>query len=235
MTQILKVHGPPPNPRHIEAAARAIDDGKLVLVPTETGYCYVGDAARDASYSMLLDLRAAHPRHKPFSVLCSSLKQVSAIASLPTPVFRAASRLLPGPYTFLLASNRNTPQYSDGPKRKSVGIRMSSDAVAQAVAVACDRPLVITSVTDADELQDGLYFEGLSGEPQDPDSWWITPESILAKAAAGGKSKDRISVALEWPEFVPMRVSTVIDFTDDTPVLVRDGGWPLEGVGLVGV
>ena len=229
MTQILKAHGNSPNSRHVEAAAKAIDDGGIVLAPTETGYCFFGDAQKNASYDVLLKLRMAHPRQKPFSIMCSSLKQIASIAVLPTPAFRMASRLLPGPYTLLLEANRNTPQYSDGPKRKSVGVRMSSDAMAGALVLTCDRPLVLTSVTDAEELLLGNYFEGMSDVEQDPDSWWVNPEAICAKF------KGRIALALEASEFVPMRVSTVIDFTQEPPVLVRDGGWPTGELGLMDI
>jgi tRNA threonylcarbamoyl adenosine modification protein (Sua5/YciO/YrdC/YwlC family) len=224
---MLKIHGTPPNSRHIEAATKALEKGDVVLAPTETGYCFFADAARDDSYESLLSLRKAHPRQKPFSILCSSLKQVASLALLPTPVFRAASRVLPGPYTLLLEATKQTPQSSQGPKRKSVGIRMSSHAVAQALAEGFGKPLVLTSVTDAEELMQGHYFEGMSDLAQDPDSWWVSPEAILAKF------KGRIAVALEWHEFVPMRVSTVVDFTQHPPTLVRNGGWPLESLGLI--
>lgn len=225
---MLKIHGSPPNTRHIETACAALEKGDVILAPTETGYCFFADAARDDSYEALLSLRKAHPRQKPFSILCSSLKQVAAIAHVPTPVFRTASRLLPGPYTLLLEATRHTPQSSRGPKRKSVGIRMSSHVVAQALSEAFGKPLVLTSVTDAEELMQGHYFEGMTDLPQDPDSWWVSPEAICAKF------KGRIAVALEWHDFVPMRVSTVVDYTQTPPSIVRDGGWPLEFLGLMG-
>jgi len=227
VTQILKAQGTALNSRHVDAAAKVIDHGGIVLAPTETGYCFLADASKNASYDALLKLRMAHPRHKPFSLLCSSLKQIASIATLPTPTFRTASRLLPGPYTLLLEANRNTPQYSDGPKRKSVGVRMSSDAMAGALALTCDRPLVLTSVTDAEELLLGNYFEGMSDVDQDPDSWWVNPDAICAKF------KGQIALALEAFDFIPMRVSTVIDFTQEPPVLVRDGGWPTGDLGLM--
>lgn len=221
-TPLLKIHGTPPNQRHVAAATDALRKGGVILAPTETGYCFFADASRDAGYEALLKLRAAHPRQKPFSLLCADLKQVSSIANLDTPTFRIASRVLPGPYTFLLPTTRNTPQFSGAPKRKVVGVRVCSHPVAAALAAEFGEPIAVTSVTDAEELLADSYYEDVQG----PDSWWVSPEAIL------DRFPNKVALALEWNEFVPMRVSTVVDFGESPPRLVRDGGWPLEELGL---
>jgi tRNA threonylcarbamoyl adenosine modification protein (Sua5/YciO/YrdC/YwlC family) len=222
MPTILKIHGEPPNPKHLAFAAEILRKGEIVLAPTETGYCFMGDAQKDSVYETLLKLRQAHPRQKPFSLLCSSIKQIASLAHLDTPTFRLASRALPGPVTLILNSNRNTPQFSGGPKRKTVGVRISQHAVAQGLAEEFGEPLVLTSVTDAQELLEDSYFEDV----QDPDSWWVQPAAILNKFRHG------IGCALEWHEFVPLRVSTVVDLTEGAPQILRDGGWEIEHLGL---
>ena len=191
---ILKIHGTPPNARHIESAAEALHGGHVVLAPTETGYCFFGDPESDAVFEALLRLRPGHPRNKPLS-LCGSadLKQVAAIATLDTPVYRVASRVLPGPYTLLLPCTRKTPGAACGPKRKTVGVRVSDHPVASALVKAFGAPLALTSVTDAEELIGGHYYEDV----QDPDSWWVSPEAIVAKC------ENRVPLALEWSDFVP--------------------------------
>jgi len=219
---ILKIHGTPPNARHIESAAEALRMGHVVLAPTETGYCFFGDPESDAVFETLLKLRPGHPRNKPLSLLCGDLKQVASIATLDTPVYRVASRVLPGPYTFILPCTRKTPGAACGPKRKTVGVRVSDHPVATALVKEFGAPLVLTSVTDAEELIGTLYYEDV----QDPDSWWVSPEAILSKCAS------RVPFALEWNDFVPMRVSTVVDFTVVPPVIIRDGGWPTEALGI---
>jgi tRNA threonylcarbamoyl adenosine modification protein (Sua5/YciO/YrdC/YwlC family) len=215
MGTLLKIHGTPANPKHIENAAQALSRGKIILAPTETGYCFFGDAAKDQSYESLLNLRHAHPKTKPFSIVCSSLKQISEIAFLPTPIFRDASRSFPGPYTFVLQANKHTPQHGKGTQRKTVGVRMSGHPIASALAIEFGKPMVVTSVTDAEELIQDNYYEDI----QTPDSWWVNPDQILQKFVG------KIDVALDWIEFVPLRVSTVIDYTSGEPVMVRDGGW----------
>jgi tRNA threonylcarbamoyl adenosine modification protein (Sua5/YciO/YrdC/YwlC family) len=215
MSTLLKIHGTPPNAKHLNAACDALRRGKIVLAPTETGYCFFGDAAKNSSYESFWDLRQAHPKTKPFSILCASLKQMSEISLMSTPVFRDASRAFPGPYTFVLPANKETPQHGKGTARKTVGLRISLNPVASALVEEFGLPLVVTSVTDAEELIQEHYYEDV----QTPDSWWVNPDQILQKF------KGKIDLCLEWHELVPLRVSTVIDYTSGEAVKVRDGGW----------
>lgn len=224
MTQILKVHDGNPNPRNIAQAAQALDRGELVLCPTETGYCLFGDAQLESTHTRFLRLRQAHPKHKPFSLLCSSIGQVAKCAQLETTVFRAASRVLPGPFTLILPANRHTPLFAAGPKRKTVGIRISNHPVAAHLVEAFEKPVLITSVTDAEEILADHYYD-----PDDPaaDHWWTSPESICAKF------KNEISIALSSDEPCPLRVSTVVDFSQSPPQVLRDGGWDLAELGML--
>ena len=215
MPQILKLHGLPPNQRHIETAANAIRSGEVVLAPTETGYCFFADAAQDTAYERLYALRQSHPKQKPFSVLCAELKDAAQLALITTPIFRIAGKLLPGPYTLVLEAGKRCPQYRKGNKRKTVGMRVSSHPVAMALSKEFAAPLIVTSVTDAEELIADAYYEDV----QTPDSWWVTPQKIALKFPRG------LSVALEWTDFVPIRVSSVIDFTQEPAALLRAGGW----------
>ena len=215
MASILKIHGIPPNPKHIESAVRILEQGGIILAPTETGYCFFGDAAKDSSYEALHSLRQAHPKTKPFSIVYSTLKQIAEIAFVSTPIFREASRHFPGPYTYILQANKQTPQYKKGTARKTVGVRVLMHPVASALSLAFEKTLVVTSVTDAEELIQDNYYEDI----QTPDSWWVNPDQILQKF------KGKIDVALEWHEFVPLRVSTVVDCSEGEAIVLRDGGW----------
>lgn len=223
MIRVLQVHTDTPNPRHIQFAAGILGDGKLVLTPTETGYCFIGDADRPETLQAFLKLRHAHPKQKPFSLLCQDIAQAAKVAVINTPTFRVASRVWPGPYTFVLESNRYTPKAALGPKRKSVGIRVSDNTVAAALVHAFGSPLLITSVTDAEELDMQDYYS----DPLAEDHWWTQAESICSHF-----SDDLIGCALAVPDPTPMRVSTVVDFSQEAPVVLRDGGWDLDPLGL---
>jgi tRNA threonylcarbamoyl adenosine modification protein (Sua5/YciO/YrdC/YwlC family) len=215
MALLLKFYENSLNQRHIDKAVSALDNGDIILIPTETGYCYAGKSNLDSSYIALLELRQAHPKTKPFSILCKDLKQVSSVAEVTTPIYRYAAKAFPGPYTFILKCNRNSPQFSKGTKRKTIGVRVSGHPVTALLMENVSEPLVITSVTDGEELIQENYYEDV----QTPDSWWVNPDQIAERA------NSRMTIALEWEDFVPMRVSTVIDFSEDPPRLIREGGF----------
>lgn len=221
--RVLPIHESTPQARHVQEASRALEKGELVLSPTETGYCFVGDAALPQTHTRFLRMRAAHPRHKPFSVLCSSITQMSEIALLETPVFRVATRVLPGPYTFVLPANRQSDRYMGEIRRKTLGVRISSHPVTAALCASFEKPLLVTSVTDAEELiTQGYYLH----EDDQESAWWTSVDAILRH------HPHVLAVALEIESPVPLHVSTVVDFTQTPPILLRDGGWPLDALGV---
>jgi tRNA threonylcarbamoyl adenosine modification protein (Sua5/YciO/YrdC/YwlC family) len=219
MTQILKVHTQNPEKRHIKNACQFIENGKVILIPSETGYCYVGDANKETTQNIFLKLRPHHHKNKPFSLICDSLSTVSQIAQLHTQVYKIAKKILPGPYTLILEANRNTPKLASGTKRKTVGIRISSNPILRELMLEIQKPLLITSITDQEELIAEDYFD----KEEQSNSWWTNVDEICSRNIKG-----LVSLALESDEIVPIHVSTVIDFSEDPPVLIRDGGWNIE-------
>jgi tRNA threonylcarbamoyl adenosine modification protein (Sua5/YciO/YrdC/YwlC family) len=219
----LPIHEENPHTRSIRIAADALEKGGVVLVPTETGYCLVGDARQERTHRTFLSLRQAHPNKKPFSLLCRNLQQAGQCAVLSTSVYRIATKAFPGPFTFILETSRHTPKFAGAPKRKTVGIRISSHSVAQMLIDAFSEPMLITSITDAEELELTDYFD----DEAQRDAWWTNPEAIAERFPTG------IDVILASNNPVPMRVSTVVDFTQDPPVMLRDGGWDNEIFGFI--
>ncbi|APJ04376.1 threonylcarbamoyl-AMP synthase [Silvanigrella aquatica] len=224
MTQVLSIHQKNPDKRRIKEVIEILDGGGIVLAPSETGYCFIGSASQDSTHDKLLRLRPGHPKNKPFSLLCKDISQVSKIANLNTQTFRIATRAWPGPYTFVLPSTKNTPKIASGSKRKTVGIRISNHPIISSILHELQYPLLVTSVTDEDELIAQEYFEN----KVEQDFWWTNVTDICHQTAAHG----RIDLAIEINEIVPIHVSTIVDFTENPPQLLRDGGWELEFLGI---
>ncbi len=219
MASILQVHEKNPETKHIQTALNFLEKGKIILVPSETGYCFVGDCSQENVHTQFLTLRPGHPKNKPFSLCCKDISQVSQMTQMSTSVFRIAARLWPGPYTLIFKCSKNIHKFDKGPSRKTVGIRISSHNVLNRLIEEFQKPLLITSVTDEDELFEQNYFE----TDQDESSWWTNAYEINKKVP-----KNSLALVLENDKPVPMRVSSVIDFSDDAPVLIRDGGWDLD-------
>ncbi|MEY4065128.1 MAG: hypothetical protein RIR26_1336 [Pseudomonadota bacterium] len=221
MGEILFLQGRGINSRHIEKAKSVLESGDFVVIPTETGYCYAGLAHHKRTHQNLLALRLAHPQNKPFSLLCKDAKQISEIAEVSTASFRMINKVLPGPFTLVLPSLKKTPAASLGAFRGTVGVRMTSHPLTRALLESVDSPLMVTSVTDAEELEQESYSETESDET--PDRWWTTAEGILSH------SNNKVPLLLSGEEPLVMRFSTVIDLSRENEIhILRDGGWPLE-------
>jgi tRNA threonylcarbamoyl adenosine modification protein (Sua5/YciO/YrdC/YwlC family) len=223
VAQLLQIHSNTPHLRFVRMAAEALQKGQVILCPTETGYCLLGNAQRESTHKTFLTIRQAHPAKKPFSLLCKDVQQMGQVANVTTPIFRVATRAFPGPYTFILESNRLTPKFAGSPKRNTLGIRISNHPVVEALFEEFPEPLLITSITDAEELEITDYFN----DEEQIDAWWTNAEDICSRVSSG------ISVALACTESVPMRVSTVVDFTQEPPAIIRDGGWNSDILGLI--
>jgi len=157
MTRIYRVDPVRPDPAAVEAAARALRDGELVVFPTETVY---GLAARADDPAAVARLREAKGREadKPLSL---HLPDAAALEARFGPLLPTAARLvrrrLPGPLTLVL------PDRAGG---GFTGVRVPDDPVAAAVLRDAGVPVVATSVN-------------LSGEPPAVDG------AAAAAAAAG--------------------------------------------------
>jgi tRNA threonylcarbamoyl adenosine modification protein (Sua5/YciO/YrdC/YwlC family) len=58
---------------------------------------------------------------------------------------------LPGPYTFILEANRNIPRiFSE--KKKTIGIRVPDNPIAQSIVASLGNPIIATSVHDDNEI-----------------------------------------------------------------------------------
>lgn len=191
--------------------------GGVALLPTDTGYCYVGSSHVHQVRKDLLRLRHAHPKSKPFTLICSDIARVAEISHLSTPHYRMMKRLLPGPFTCVLERHKKTPITAVTEKGKTVGVRVPDSALIQELLGELEHPLLATSVTDAEELELERYYEDFHS----PDSWWAHAEEIILHA------QGLLSAVVDYGGPLPMRASTIFDFTQDPPRLLRDGGWDL--------
>jgi tRNA threonylcarbamoyl adenosine modification protein (Sua5/YciO/YrdC/YwlC family) len=105
--------------------------------------------------------------------------------------------LLPGPYTFILNASRQVPKILLE-KRKTVGIRVPDNVVCQALLSEFGRPIISTSAC----LSDQEYLS----DPEEIAATFSHLVDLFMDSGPGG-----------------LEPSTIIDFTQDEPVVVRHG------------
>ena len=119
-------------------AAKALRDGRVALVPTET---VVGLVAAEPGLRRIEEIKSRDPG-KPIALLCASAEEAFALAANVPPLARRLADLYwPGPLTLVL----------DRPGGGTVGLRVPAGPVVRAMLAAYGEPLYATSANISGE------------------------------------------------------------------------------------
>lgn len=148
-----------PSARKIAQAVEVLHGGGVVAYPTDSVYA-LGCAieARDA-IERIARARGMS-KHQRLALICPDLATAAIYGMFSQTAFRLAQRIFPGPYTLVVPATREVPKTLTDAKRKTVGIRITSHPIAQALCEGLGRPLLTTSAVpvggeacrDADEI-----------------------------------------------------------------------------------
>jgi tRNA threonylcarbamoyl adenosine modification protein (Sua5/YciO/YrdC/YwlC family) len=204
---IAKIHPVNPEPRLIRKAADILTSGGILIYPTDTVYGF-GCSIEDKDAIERIHLIKGQRTDKPFSFVCSDLKHISEYAHVSNAAFKIMKHLIPGAYTFILpaAKMRQLPKILVS-KRRTVGIRVPDSRVTMALVREIGHPILSSSVTTAD----GAILN-------DPDQIVQVFRNSVDMILDGG-------ILLSEP-------STVLDLTDEHPVVVRQGSGDISVLGL---
>jgi len=194
-----------PSPRKIQQAIDILHEGGVAAYPTDSIYA-LGCAieARDAIERIF---RAKNMnKNQRLALICPDLSTASEFGLFSQTAFRLAQRIFPGPYTLVVPATRAVPRTLTDHKRRTVGIRVTSHPIAQALAHGLGRPLLTSSAIVPD-----------SGEP------CRDAEELLE---AFGKFVD---VVIDAPQ-TPAAPSTVIEVDGEEIKLLRMGEGPVDGI-----
>lgn len=173
-------------------------DDALIAYPTDSGYalgCQLGNAA---GVQRIKDIRHLDDKHH-FTLVCHDLAQLSQFVQLSNPVFRAVKAATPGRYTFILPATREVPRRLVHPKKRTVGARIPSSRLAQAIVTELGEPLMSCTLI-------------LPGREIPMSEGWEVQEEL-------GQAIDAVVDAGEC-EVEP---TTVVDLTGREAVVVRRG------------
>lgn len=150
---ILEIDPKHPQPRHIERAVRALENGGLLSYPTDTYYAIGCDLMNKKAVEKLYLLKQ-RPKNKPLSFLCADLSDASRYARISNFAHRTMKRLAPGPFTFILPATPLTPEMAMT-RQKTVGIRIPDAPIPQALVQRLGHPLLTASATfEGENLDD---------------------------------------------------------------------------------
>lgn len=186
----------------VEAAARAVQQGDLVVLPTDTVYGIGADAFDPVAVQGLLDAKG-RGRDMPPPVLVSAPSTLDALAVRVPGYARAlVEAFWPGPLT-LVCHQQSSLQWDLGETRGTVAVRMPDHEVALAILERTG-PLAVSSANKT----------GMAA----------ATNADLAEQMLG----DEVAVLIDAGESPGGEASTIVDCTGDQGRVLRRGALSLD-------
>ncbi|VEN73930.1 conserved hypothetical protein [Candidatus Desulfarcum epimagneticum] len=137
-----------PQPRLIDKTVEILKKGGVIVYPTDTYYGIGCDIMNKKAIEKIYRMKNRN-KNKPFSFICSGLKNISHYAKVTNYAYKTMKRLLPGPYTFILEGSKLVPKIMLT-KRKTAGIRVPDHPICMALVDALGNPIISTSAATPD-------------------------------------------------------------------------------------
>ena len=182
----------------IKEAGEIIKSGGLVAFPTETVYGLGGDALNPESSRKIYSAKG-RPSDNPLIVHIADFQDLDKIVSyIPKAAEALAEHFWPGPLTMIFSKSKAVPHETTG-GLDTVAVRFPSDRVAQALIKAAGGFVAAPSAN-------------ASGRPS-PTSGKHVFEDL----------QGRIEMLLDGGSCEIGLESTIVDMTEDIPVILRPG------------
>ncbi|WP_032091938.1 L-threonylcarbamoyladenylate synthase [Necropsobacter rosorum] len=199
MSQFFYIHPENPQPRLINQAVDILRRGGVIVYPTDSGYalgCMLGDKH---AMDRIVQIRQLPENHN-FTLVCSDLSELSNYSVVSNSAYRLIKNNTPGRYTFILTATKELPRRLMTSKRKTIGLRVPDNQIALDLLSALGEPILSCSLM-------------LPGEEHITQS---DPEEI----------RDRLERQVDLiihGGYLGQKPTTVVDLTDDSPVIIREG------------
>ena len=150
--QLLKLHPDNPDLRKINSIVATLQDGGIIIYPTDTVYGIGCDISNARAVEKLCQIKGIKSAKHRFSFIFSDISEASKyVKNLPTPVFKLMKKTLPGPFTYILEANSAVPKILKV-KKKTIGVRIPDNAIPRMIVEQLQYPIMTSSVKDEDEI-----------------------------------------------------------------------------------
>jgi tRNA threonylcarbamoyl adenosine modification protein (Sua5/YciO/YrdC/YwlC family) len=202
---LIKIYPNNPNEKQLAEVVACLRNGGIIIYPTDTVYGLGCDIYQAKAIEKLCKIRNINPEKANLSFICADLSHLSDfVKPIENAVFRVLKHALPGPFTFILNANNKVPKLMHSNK-KTVGIRVPDNEIARSIVKLLGNPIVSTSIHDDDEVIE----------------YSTDPELIYEKY------KDLVDIVIDGG-YGELQASTVVDYTSDEPVILRQGKGDLD-------
>ena len=187
----------PATDQYIDLAHNALENGEVIVYPTDTLYGFGVDATNTDAIHRLNRLKG---RIQPLSIVLESVEHMHDFAEFQGEIETEVNNLFPGAYTVLLPaeSNELSPFVQNG--SPNIGVRIPDHFFPVKLVKMLEKPIITTSINrhGNDPLND------------------VTQVEI-----------DFPNVDIfEDSSHTPSKGSTIVDFSTSPPKVIRDGDGP---------
>lgn len=202
MSQFFYIHPENPQTRLINQAVDILRQGGVIVYPTDSGYalgCMLGEKH---AMDRIVQIRQLPENHN-FTLVCSDLSELSNYATVSNVAYRLIKNNTPGRYTFILTATKEVPRRLMT-KRKTIGLRVPDNQIALDLLKVLGEPILSCSLMLPNE-------EITQSDPEEIRDYLEHQVDLIIH---GG--------------YLGQQPTTVIDLTDDTPVVIRQGSGSVE-------
>ena len=203
MSLVINIHPENPQSRLIKQVIDVLDRSGIIAYPTDSGYALGCGLGNKSAMERIIRIRQLK-KHHHFTLMLKDLSHVGKYAKLNNSGFRLMKKILPGPYTFILEGVKDIPNRLLNGNRKTIGIRVSSNPIVQAILEDIVEPIMSVSL-----IIKGYEFYNCN------DVKTVLNGSINLIIDAG---------------HCPPEPTTVIDISGDEVLILREGAGSLEFV-----
>ncbi len=197
---LLKIYPENPSQRQISMVVECLNDGGIVICPTDTVYGLTCDIFKSKAIERIARIKEIKPQKANFSFICHDLSQLADFTKpINNNIYKMMKRAFPGPYTFIVEANNTVPKYIQN-KKKTVGIRIPDNNIPVEIVRQLGHPIMSTSIHDEDDIVE----------------YTTDPELIYEKY------QDIVDIVIDGG-YGGNEASTVINCINNELEIVRDG------------
>jgi tRNA threonylcarbamoyl adenosine modification protein (Sua5/YciO/YrdC/YwlC family) len=204
MARYFDIHPADPQPRMIAQIADIVRAGGVIAYPTDSCYALGCQLGNIDGITRIRAIRHLDDRHH-LTLVCQDFVQLGQFARVANPVFRAIKAATPGSYTFILPATREVPRRLQHPGKKTVGVRIPRHVVTQALLAELGEPLVSSTLL-------------LPGQDEPMTQGWQIADQL----------GDAVDAVIDSGD-CGTEPTTVIDFSQDEPEILRRGAGDTSG------
>ena len=196
----LEIHPDNPSERKIKQVVDTLEKGGVIIYPTDTVYGLGCDIFNQKAVDKICKIRGLNPQKANLTFVCENISQMAEFTSqLDNETFKLLKRNLPGGFTFILKANNKVPKLFKN-RKKTVGIRIPDNNIAQMITEYLGRPILSISLKSDDEILEYIT---------EPSEIYDDFRKLVDLVIDGGVGDNR--------------PSTVVDCTGKEPVILREG------------